>query len=120
MKIRHGGWVPLVLGLVLSLLGLIVLFTALAIETEGGDPVGPLGWRALLAVLLAVAGFGVALPRLGVIGAVACVVVVLSLAQAQPRWRGVLWRVAVFAALGWLAWHAAGSEPWTGAAGLDR
>ena len=55
------GYFPFGLGILLALLGALVLFKALTIETEGGDPIGRFAWRPLTIVLGSVALFG-ALP----------------------------------------------------------
>ena len=58
---------PFGLGIMLAVLGAAVLFKALTIETEGGDPMGAIPWRPLGLITLGVVLFGVALPRLGMI-----------------------------------------------------
>jgi hypothetical protein len=45
------GFVPLLLGLVLALLGLLILFKALTFEALGGGRVRHWGWRPLLRLL---------------------------------------------------------------------
>ena len=42
-----------------------MLFKALTIETEGGEPVGEFAWRPLIIITVAVVVFGFLLPRLG-------------------------------------------------------
>ena len=49
------------------LLGALVLFKSLTLETEGGDPIGAVAWKPLLVILGAVAIFGLLLPRLGMV-----------------------------------------------------
>ena len=39
------GYFPFGLGVILAILGAIELFKALAIESEGGDPIGGVAWR---------------------------------------------------------------------------
>ena len=58
---------PFGLGVLLALLGALELFKALTIESEGGDPIGAIAWKPLIVILAAVALFGVALPRLGLV-----------------------------------------------------
>lgn len=60
------GFVPLLLSVTLAILGAVILFKSLVIETEGGDPIGAIAWRPLLAIVAAIALFAasVALPRL--------------------------------------------------------
>jgi hypothetical protein len=90
------------LGLTLAVLGLALLFKSLAIETEGGDPVDPVAWRALLGVVLAVASFGVTVQTVGLVLATLIVVVLASWPGAGRRWTQVLALAGVLAFLGWL------------------
>ena len=39
------GYFPLILSVIMAILGAIVLFKSLTIETEGGDPIGDIAWR---------------------------------------------------------------------------
>ena len=61
------GYFPFGLGILLAMLGALVLFKSLTIETEGGDPIGAIPWRPLGLITLAVVVFGLALPKLGMI-----------------------------------------------------
>ena len=45
------GYFPFGLGIILALIGALVLFKALTIETEGGDKIGPVAWKPLGIVL---------------------------------------------------------------------
>ncbi|MCE4558128.1 tripartite tricarboxylate transporter TctB family protein [Roseateles cellulosilyticus] len=84
------GYFPFGLGVLLALLGGFVLFKALTLESEGGDPVGPIAWRPLLLVVAAVVVFGLALPRLGLACTLPLTILVASLASDEFRWRDVL------------------------------
>ncbi len=95
------GYFPLMLGVLLALLGAVVLFKSLSIETEGGDPIGPIAWRPLLVIVLAIVAFAVALPRLGLIVSVPLLITVVSLAGDDFRWKSV---VAMSAALALGSW----------------
>ncbi|MBT9489424.1 MAG: tripartite tricarboxylate transporter TctB family protein [Rubrivivax sp.] len=56
---------PFGLGIIMAILGALVLFKSLTIETEGGDKIGSIAWKPLIVILGAVALFGLLLPRLG-------------------------------------------------------
>lgn len=84
------GYFPLILGVILALLGAAVLFTALTIETDDGEPIGAIAWKPLLLILGAVLAFGFALPRLGMAIAVPLLIIVSSLAGHEFRLRSVL------------------------------
>jgi Tripartite tricarboxylate transporter TctB family len=74
---------PFGLGILLALLGALVLFKALTVETDGGEPVGHIAWKPLIVVLVAVAMFGVLLPRLGLFVALPLLVLVSSWASNE-------------------------------------
>lgn len=59
------GYFPFGLGLLMAVLGGVVLFNSLAVETEDGDPVGAFAWKPLLIIVGSVVIFGALLPRLG-------------------------------------------------------
>lgn len=63
------GYFPLMLGILLAVIGLIVTFTALVVETEDGEPIGKPAWRPLAFIIGANLIFGVCLgglPKLGI------------------------------------------------------
>jgi hypothetical protein len=78
---------PFGLGVLQALLGALILFKALTIETEGGDPIGKWAWRPLLVVVAAVAIFGLALPKLGLVISLPLLVIGSALAGDEFRWR---------------------------------
>jgi hypothetical protein len=96
------GFFALAVGLALAGIGLVVLFKSLTIETEAGDPVGPVAWRALLGVVLAVATFAVTVQVAGLVLATALVVLLASPAAAGQRWGDSLMLAGVLMLLGWL------------------
>ncbi len=89
------GYFPFGLGLLLALLGGMVLFKALSIESEGGDPIGKIAWRPLLSVVLAVVGFGLLLPWLGLVCSLPPLVVMAAWAGDEFRFREALLNAAV-------------------------
>lgn len=80
------GYFPLGLGVLLAILGAIVLFKALTIETDGGEPVGGFAWKPLIIVLAAVVMFGFLLPRLGMIITLPLLVIVSAMAGDEFHW----------------------------------
>lgn len=84
------GYFPFGLGILLALLGALVLFKALTLESEGGDPIGDIAWRPLLIIVAAVAVFGLALPRLGLIVTPPLLITLSALAGKEFHWRDVL------------------------------
>lgn len=84
------GYFPLLLSVIMAILGAIVLFTSLTIETEDGDKIGSIAWRPLIVVVAAIAVFGLALPRLGLAVTVPILIIIVSMAGGEFRWKGVL------------------------------
>ena len=95
------GYFPLGLSLLLALLGAIVLFKSLTIESEGGDPVGKFAWRPLLIIVAAIALFGMMLEPLGLLLTIPVLIVVTSLAGDEFHWKGVLISALVLTAASW-------------------
>ncbi len=95
------GYFPFGLGVLLALLGGVVLFKALTLESEGGDPIGKIAWRPLIVIVCAVVLFGVALPRLGLACTLPLVITLASLAGDDFRWRDVLITCAVLTVGSW-------------------
>ncbi|KNZ33741.1 MAG: membrane protein [Methylibium sp. NZG] len=96
------GFFPLGLGLLQAVLGAVVLFKALTIETEGGDKIGKIGWRPLFLVVLAVVAFGLALPRLGMFISLPLLIIIASLASDEFSWKGVIASCVVLTLFSWL------------------
>lgn len=84
------GYFPFGLGILLAVLGGLVLFKALTLESDGGDPVGPIAWRPLLVIVAAVVVFGLALPRLGLACTLPLVISLAAAAGQEFRWKDVL------------------------------
>lgn len=84
------GYFPFGLGIILAILGAIVLFKALTIESEGGDPVGSIAWKPLIVILASIAAFGLLLPRLGMIVSLPILVLTASWAGDEFHWKDAL------------------------------
>lgn len=95
------GYFPFGLGVLLAVLGGSVLFKALTIESEGGQPIGAIAWRPLLIVVGAIALFGFALPRLGLAVTLPLLIIVSSLASDEFRWRDALLSSVVLTVGSW-------------------
>ena len=96
------GYFPFGLGVLLAILGALVLFEALTIETEDGEPVGHFPWRPLIVILAAVAGFGFLLPRLGMLISLPLLVVVSSLASDEFSWKATIINAVVLTVMSWV------------------
>jgi len=95
------GYFPLGLSILLALLGAIVLFKSLTIESEGGDPVGKFAWRPLIVIVAAIAVFGMMLEPLGMLLTIPVLIVLTSLAGDEFSWKGVLVSAVVLTLASW-------------------
>ncbi len=96
------GYFPFGLGLLLAALGGLVLFGALSIEREGGDPIGSIAWRPLIIIVVSIALFGAALPRLGLVVTLPLLVLLSSLAGDEFRLRDALVNAVILTFGSWV------------------
>jgi len=93
---------PFGLGILLALLGAGVLFTALTVETEDGDPIGHFAFKPLLIIMGSVALFGFLLPRLGLLVSLPILILTASLAGDEFRWKDAAISIVVLTLGSWL------------------
>ena len=67
-----------------------ILFEALTIETEDGEPVGQIAWKPLIVILVSVALFGALLPRLGLFITLPILVLMASWASDEFSLKGTI------------------------------
>jgi len=96
------GYFPLILSVLMAILGAIVLFKSLTIETEGGDPIGHIAWRPLIVIVVAITVFGLSINRLGLVVSVPILILITSLAGDEFKWLGVIVNAIVLTAFSWL------------------
>ncbi|MFM8665509.1 MAG: tripartite tricarboxylate transporter TctB family protein [Betaproteobacteria bacterium] len=96
------GYFPFGLGVILALLGAFILFEALTIETEDGEPVGDIAWKPLLVILSSVALFGLMLPLVGMFISLPVLVIFSSWASQEFTWKGTLASAVFLTAFSWL------------------
>ena len=96
------GYFPLILSTILAIMGAVVLFKALTIETEDGEPIGDIAWRPLIVIVIAIAVFGVLLPRLGMFLTIPILIVMVSFAGDEFGWVGVIASAVILTAFSWL------------------
>ncbi len=96
------GYFPFGLGLLMAVLGGMVLFEALTIETEDGEPIGGFAWKPLITIVASVAVFGWALPHLGMIISIPILVVVSAYAGDEFHWKDALINAIVLTLGSWL------------------
>jgi hypothetical protein len=96
------GYFPFGLGILMALLGAAVLFKALTIETEGGDPIGSFAWRPLIIIVGSMVLFGLLLPRVGMFVALPLLVITSALAGDEFHPIEALINAAIITAFSWL------------------
>lgn len=92
------GYFPLLLGVILAIMGAIIMFKALVVETPDGDKIGKWAYKPLFFIISANLLFGVllgglpsiGLPAMGLIAAIFGMTIVASLAGDDFRLKEVL------------------------------
>jgi Tripartite tricarboxylate transporter TctB family len=92
---------PFGLGVLLALLGAVVLFKSMTVETEDGDPIGGWAWRPLGVLVGALVLFGFGLPHLGLLVSLPLLVIITSMASEEFRWKDAVLNAVVLTALSW-------------------
>lgn len=92
---------PFGLGILMALLGAIVLFKALTIEVEGGDPIGKIAWRPLVVIVASIAIFGYTLPHLGMFIGLPLLVLMVSFAGDEFHWGEVAINAIILTVFSW-------------------
>jgi hypothetical protein len=105
------GYFPLAVGVLLGLVGGVITFKALVVETADGDKIGRLAWRPLVFVILANLVFGasiggvplIGLPPLGMVLGIYLLTLVASLGGDHFKLREALLLGTVLAAFSYIA-----------------
>jgi Tripartite tricarboxylate transporter TctB family len=93
------GYFPFGLGILLAVLGAMIVFEALTIETEGGEKIGAWAFRPLFIIVGSIAAFGFILPRIGLVISLPLLVIVSAMAGDEFKWREALINATVITAM---------------------
>ena len=104
------GYFPLVLGILLAILGAVITFKALVVETEDGEKIGPWAWKPLFFIIAANLMFGLLLgglpsfhiPAMGLIAAIYALTFIASLAGEEFKFKEVVILATVLACLSYV------------------
>ena len=104
------GYFPLLLGVLLAVLGGVITFKAMVIETEDGDKIGAWAWKPVFFIIAANLLFGVLLgglpsiklPAMGMIAAIYALTLVAALAGEEFKIKEVLGLATVLAVLSYV------------------
>lgn len=99
------GYFPLMLGIVMAVIGVIIMFTGLTVETATGDPIGKWAWKQVVFILGANLAFGILLgglpsfgiPAMGLIIAIYALVIIAAQAGSKHALPSVLALATVLA-----------------------
>ena len=99
------GYFPLMLGSIMALIGLLIMFKALVVNSVDGDKIGPWAWRPLFYIIAANFAFGlllaglrsISLPAFGLIIAIYTLTFIASMAQANWQFLRTLYLATTLA-----------------------
>jgi len=105
------GYFPMMLGVLMTVLGAVITFKAMVVETEDGDKVGSWAWKPLVFIIAANLLFGLMLgglpsikfPAFGLIAAIYALTLVAALAGEEFKLKEVLVLATVLAIMSYLA-----------------
>ncbi|WP_298231400.1 tripartite tricarboxylate transporter TctB family protein [uncultured Azohydromonas sp.] len=95
------GYFPFGLGLLMAVLGGVVLFNSLVVETEDGERVGAFAWKPLLIIVGSVLVFGFLLPRLGMFITLPLLVVMSASASDEFKLKEALFNAVILTVGSW-------------------
>lgn len=109
------GYFPLLLGILMTVIGAVITFKALVVETEGGDKVGKWAWKPLFFIICANVVFGILLaglpsiklPAFGMIAAIYALTFIASMAETGWKFKNTLILATVLAVGSYLAFVVA-------------
>ena len=105
------GYFPLMLGILLALIGVLLAFKALVVETEDGEKIGTWAWRPWFYIIGANVAFGIflvglpaiKLPAFGLIVAIYVLVFIASMAMDGAKFKATFIMATVLAVGSYLA-----------------
>ncbi|HEX2545437.1 MAG TPA: tripartite tricarboxylate transporter TctB family protein [Ramlibacter sp.] len=105
------GYFPLMLGCLLTLIGVFIVFEAMVVETEDGEPVGKFAWKPLLFIIGSNVVFGICLggipklgiPAMGLIVGIYALTFIASMAGEEHKNKEVIVLATVLAIISYLA-----------------
>ncbi|MBT9506159.1 tripartite tricarboxylate transporter TctB family protein [Rhodoferax sp.] len=105
------GYFPLVLGVLLAVLGGVLAFKSLVVETEDGEKIGTWAWKPLFFIIAANLVFGLMLgglpnlkiPAMGLIAGIYALTFIASLAGEEFSFKAVFVLATVLSIMSYLA-----------------
>jgi hypothetical protein len=105
------GYFPLMLGILLAILGGIITFKAMVVETEDGEKLGTWAWKPLFFIIAANLVFGVmlgglpsiGLPAMGMVAGIYALTFIASLAGEEFKFKEVVILATVLSIMSYAA-----------------
>ncbi len=105
------GYFPLMLGVMMAILGAVITFESLVVETEDGEKIGAWAWRPLFFIIAANLVFGLMLsglpslkiPAMGLIVGIYALTFIASLAGEDFKFKQVAVLATVLSIMSYLA-----------------
>ena len=105
------GYFPLILGVLMAVLGVVITFKSLVVETEAGDKIGKWAWKPLIFIILSNLLFGILLgglpsiklPAMGLIAAIYSLTFISSMAEVGWKVKNTFILATVLAAGSYVA-----------------
>ena len=105
------GYFPLMLGVLLAIIGAVITFKALVVESEGGDKIGKWAWKPLFYIIAANIMFGILLaglpsiklPAFGMIVGIYALTFIASFGEAGWKFKNTFILATVLAVGSYLA-----------------
>lgn len=105
------GYFPLMVGVLLAILGVVITFKSLVVETEDGEKIGAWAWKPLFFIIAANLVFGLMLgglpslkiPAMGLIAGIYALTFIAALAGEEFKLKEVAILASVLAVMSYLA-----------------
>lgn len=105
------GYFPLMLGILLAILGAVVTFKSLVIQSDDDEKIGAFAWKPLVLIIIANLVFGVllgglpsiGLPSMGLIAAIYALTFISSLASDEFKFKEVAALATALSAMSYMA-----------------
>jgi hypothetical protein len=99
------GYFPLLLGVLLTILGGVITFKSLVVETEDGDKIGSWAWKPVFFIIASNLAFGlllgglpsIKLPAMGLVAAIFALILISAMAGEEFKLKEVLILAVVMA-----------------------
>lgn len=105
------GHFPLILGVLMAILGVVIIFKSMVVETENGEKIGAWAWKPMFFIIAANLVFGlmigglpsIKIPAMGLIVGIYVLTFTASLAEDEFKIKQVFILATVLAVLSYLA-----------------